>query len=248
MGISSVNMILLTISTFLTLSQAQQPDWCLDAETGTMMCLSGSTLHQKAMDAYVQCSNLGDYGSDMPAGRSIFAAAQQKRNVEERQAGQCPPVNEMGITVNDPNPNYFMDPVVDCVLAAMDFLAPEGFPRNKKISQALGSIVFPNVLESFFWGNNTRQRWDNCRSAVGISSFYMSLASECADSYTEDEVKALKFYGARNDAYTCLSYNLPAACKTAFYTTAYTSAWTTPDQGNGSDSGIISVLLTEFQF
>ena len=229
---------------FLCSNQAQQPDWCLDAETGTMMCLSGSTLHQKAMDAYMQCSNLGDYGSDMPGGRSIFAAAaQQKRNVEERQAGQCPPVSEMGIAVNDPNPNYFTDPVVDCVLEAMDFLAPEGFPRNKKISQALDSIVFPNVLDSFFWGNNTRQRWDNCRSTVGISSYYMSLASECADSYTEDEVKALKFYGARNDAYICLSYHLPAACNNAFYTTAYTSAWTSPDQGNGSGSGsgIISV-------
>merc|ERR1719244_1060952 len=197
-------MILLTISTLLALSQAQQPDWCLDAETGTMMCLSGSTLHQKAMDAYMQCSNLGAYGSDMPGGRSIFAAAaQQMRNVEERQAGQCPPVSEMGIAVNDPNPNYFTDPVVDCVLVAMDFLAPEGFPRNKKISQALNSIVFPIVLESFFWGNNTRQRWDNCRSTVGISSYYMSLASECA--------------------------------------AAYTSAWSNPDQGNGSDSGIISV-------
>merc|ERR1711962_1623161 len=96
MGITSSNMLLLTISSLLALSQAQQPDWCLDAETGTMMCLAGSTLHQKAMDAYLQCSNLGDYGSDMPAGRSIFAAAQQKRNVEERQAGQCPPVSDMG--------------------------------------------------------------------------------------------------------------------------------------------------------
>merc|ERR1719153_1458198 len=182
-------MVLLTISTLLALSQAQQPDWCLDAETGTMMCLSGSTLHQKAMDAYSQCSNLGDYGSDMAGGRSIFAAAaEQKRNVEERQAGQCPPVSEMGIAVN-----------------------------------------------------NTRQRWDNCRSTVGISSFYMSLASECADFYTEDELKALKFYGARNDAYICLSYHLPAACNNAFYTAAYTSAWTSPDQGNGSGSGIISV-------
>merc|ERR1712013_850498 len=198
MGISSVDMILLTISTLLALSQAQQADWCLDAETGTMMCLAGSTLHQKALDAYVQCSNLGDYGSDMPGGRSIFAAAEQKRKVEERQAGHCPPVNEMGIAVNDPNPNYFTDPVVDCVLEAMDFLAPEGFPRNKKISQAV-------------------------------------------DSITEDEAKALKFYGARNDAYTCPSYHLPAACNTAFYTTAYTSAWSNPDQGNGSDSGIISV-------
>merc|ERR1712107_532496 len=102
MGITLVNVILLTISTLLALSQAQQPDWCLDAETGTMMCLAGSTLHQKAMDAYVQCSNLGDYGPDMPGGRSIFAAPQQKRNVEERQAGQCPPVSEMGIAVNDP--------------------------------------------------------------------------------------------------------------------------------------------------
>merc|ERR1719370_2592363 len=125
-------MILLTISSLLALSQAQQPDWCLDAETGTMMCLAGSTLHRKAMDAYLQCSNLGDYGSDMAGGRSIFAAAaQQKRKVEERQAGQCPPVSEMGIAVNDPNPNYFMDPVVDCVLEAMDFLAPRRLhPRN----------------------------------------------------------------------------------------------------------------------
>merc|ERR1712211_60403 len=132
MGISSVNMILLTISTLLALSKAQQPDWCLDAETGTMVCLAGSTLHQKAMDAYLQCSNLGDYGSNMPARRSIFAAAEQKRKVEERQAGQCPPVNEMGIAVNDPNPNYFMDPVVDCVLEAMDFLARKASPATRR--------------------------------------------------------------------------------------------------------------------
>ena len=72
------------------------------------MCIAGSTLHKKAMDAYQQCSFLAEAGSGsgMPVMRSIFGSAQTKRGVEERQTsdGQCPPVSEMGIAVNNPNP------------------------------------------------------------------------------------------------------------------------------------------------
>ena len=92
-----------------TCDQAQQTgsDWCLDSETGTMMCLAGSNLHQKALDAFQQCSYLAESGSDLQAGRSIFGFAQMKRSVEERQisgfeilsnflSGECPPFSEIG--------------------------------------------------------------------------------------------------------------------------------------------------------
>merc|ERR1712037_580474 len=159
-----VNMFLFTLTSLLALSQAQQTgsDWCLDSETGTMMCIAGSKLHQKALDAYQQCSYLAETGSDMPAGRSIFGSVQAKRGVEERQTSdECPPISEMGIAVNDPNP-----------------YVPE-------------------------------------------------------DSMT-DEAKAMKFYGARWDAFQCLTYELSNACQNAFFSTAYTSAWTGEEDGSGS--------------
>ena len=203
-----------------------------------MMCLATSTLHQKAMDAYQQCSYLKEAGYGMPATRSIFGSAQTKRGVDERQTsdGQCPPVSEMGIAVNDPNPMYLEDSMTDCVLGAMDFIAQEGYPRHKQIKKALNTIIFPSVLENFSYGNNTKQRWDNCRNEMyGYKKYMMEGANECGEAYTEDEAKAMKFYGARWDAFQCLTYELSNACENAFYTTAYTSAWTGLEYDSGSD-------------
>jgi len=209
-----------------------------------MMCIAGSKLHQKALDAYQQCSHLAESGSDMPAARSIFGLVQTKRGVEERQTSddQCPPVSEMGIAVNDPSPMLFEDSMKDCVLGAMDFIAPEGYPRNKQITKALDSIIVPSVVENFSYGNTTRQRWDNCRNgyAYGYGNYMAEHATACGEAYTEDEAKAMKFYGARWDAFNCLTWDLSNACHNAFYTTAYTSAWTSEEAGSGSE-GFITV-------
>merc|ERR1711989_184032 len=134
-----------------------------------------STLHQRAMDAYQQCSYLIEAGYGMPAARSIVGSAQTKRGVEERQTsdGQCPPVSEMGIAVNDPNPMYF--------------IAQEGYPRHLQIKKALNTIIFPSVLENFSYGNNTKQRWDNCRNEMyGYKNYMTERANECGEAYTED--------------------------------------------------------------
>ena len=200
-----------------------------------MMCIAGSTLHEKAMDAYQQCSDLAEAGSGSGSGyggpvmRSIFGSAQRKRGVEERQTsdGQCPPVSEMGIAVNDPNPWYPEDSMTDCVLGAMDFIAAEGYPRNKQITRALDSIIMPSVVENFSYGNNTRQRWDNCRNGMySLKNHMIEWATECGDAYTEEEAKAMKFYGSRYDAFQCLTDELSNACQNAFFSSAYTTAWT----------------------
>ena len=200
------------------------------------MCLAGSTLHQKAMDAYQQCSYLTEAGYGMPAGRSIFRSTQTKRGLEERQTSQCIPFSEMGVAVNDPNPWSLQDSMTDCVLGAMDFIAAEGYPRNYQIRKALDTIPFPSVLENFSYGNTTRERWDNCRNEIyGYRNWMIQLTTECGEAYTEDEAKAMKFYGARWDAFQCLTYELSNACQYAFYSTAYTSAWTGFE--DASDSG-----------
>ena len=200
-----------------------------------------SPLHQKALDAYQQCSYLIETGSDMPAGRSIFWSAQTKRGVAERQTSddQCPPVSEMGIAVNDPNPMHFWDSMIDCVLGAMDFIAPEGYPRNRRIMKAIDSINIPEVVELFNnqagGASTTRQGWNNCRNEIyGYRNFMAETATACGEAYTEDEAKAMKFYGARWDAFWCLTRELSNACQNAFFSTAYTSAWTGEEAGSGS--------------
>merc|ERR1719187_2577562 len=152
-----------------------------------MMCLAGSKLHQKALDAYQQCSYLAETGSDMPAGRSIFRSVQAKRGVKERQTSyhQCPPVSEMGIAVNDPNPMYLEDSMTDCVLGAMDFIATEGYPRNSHIAKALDSIIVPFVVENFSYGNTTKQRWNTCRNAFYTTTYTSAWTGEEAGSGSE---------------------------------------------------------------
>ena len=169
-------------------------------------------------EVYQQCSYLTENG--WPAGRSIFGSALAKRGAEERQTsnGQCPPVSEMGIAVNDPNPmGGAEDSMADCVLGAMDFIAPAGHPRNKKIRKALDSITdsqgLPNVLDFFLEGNNTKEKWNSCYEIVGYRNYMMEMATECGDAYTEDEAKAMKFYGARYDAFQCLTMGLRRGCE-----------------------------------
>ena len=206
-----------------------------------MMCIAGSKLHQKALDAFQQCSHLAESGSEMPAGRSIFGFAQTKRGVDERQSsvdgfwsGECTPVSEIGIAVNDPNPLRSEDSMTDCVLGAMDFLAPEGYPRNGKIRKALDTIIVPSVLENFSYGNTTKQRWDNCRNGwmYGLGNYMTERAAQCGEAYTEEEAKSMMFYGARWDAFQCLTIDLRNTCWRAFYETAYNSAWVGED-GSG---------------
>ena len=189
------------------------------------MCIAGSKLHQKALDAYQQCSYLAETGSDMPAGRSIFGSVQAKRGVEERQTSydQCPPVSEMGIAVNDPNPMHGWDSMIDCVLGAMDFITPKGNPRNRRIMKAIDSINIPGVAEAFSRGETTRQGWNNCRNEkYGYRNEMAERATSCGEAYTEDEAKAMKFYGARYDAFKCLTWELSEACWMAAMTTATT--------------------------
>merc|ERR1712055_420732 len=217
-----VNMFLFTLTSLLALTcqlREASLDWCVDSDTGVMMFLAGSRLHQKALDAYQQCSHLAESGSEMPAARSIFGLVQTKRGVEERQTSndQCPPVSEMGIAVNDPSPMLFEDSMKDCVLGAMDFIAPEGYPRNKQITKALDSINIPVVVEVFSRGDTTRQRWDYCRNEkYGFGNSMAERATSCGEAYTEDEAKAMKFYGARWDAFQCLTFELWNACQWAY--------------------------------
>merc|ERR1711990_735870 len=213
-----VMMFLLTLTSFLALSQAQQSgsDSCLDPVTGDMTFFTRSPLHQKALDAYQQCSPV--------INATLFGSSQRKRGVEERQTSddQCPPVSEMGIAVNDPNPMHFWDSMIDCVLGAMDFIAPEGYPRNRRIMKAIDSINIPEVVEVFSRGDTTRQGWNNCRNEkYGYRNEMAERATSCGEAYTEDEAKAMKFYGARYDAFKCLTWELSEACQWAYLTTAH---------------------------
>merc|ERR1712037_1063760 len=104
---------------------------------------------------------------------------------------------------NDPNPMYPTDSRRDCVLGALD------------------SITIPGVVELFSWGDTTRQRWDNCRNKIyGYGNVMAERATSCGEAYTEDEAKAMKFYGARSDAFQCLSFELWNACLRASMTNA----------------------------
>merc|ERR1711971_89614 len=207
-----VKMFLFTFSSLLAFSQAMQSDsdWCLN-ETGLdgmMMCscIAGSMLEQKARDAQQQCSYLAEAGSGSGSGFGSGMPAMRQTSDD-----QCPPVSEMGIAVNDPNPMYPDDSMKDCVLAAMDFLAPGGHPRNKKIAKALDSITVPNVLDFFSYGDNTKEKWNNCYEMNGYRNDMMKRADEC--EYSGDDAKAMKFYGARWDAYWCLTTHLRNACE-----------------------------------
>merc|ERR1712181_49357 len=238
-----VNMLLFTLSSLLAFSQTQQSgsDWCQDwqnemgRDAGIMCaCISGSKLEQKTKEAYQQCSYLAESGSGipagrsifgsgmpagsgsgmpaeagsgMPAGRSIFGSAQMRKTSD----GQCPPVAEMGIAVNDPNPMYSDDSMKDCVLAAMDPLVTGVASRGKRITKALDSIIVPNVLDFFSYGDNTKEKWTNCYEMNGYRNDMMKKADEC--EYSEDEAKAMKFYGARWDAFWCLTTHLRNACE-----------------------------------
>merc|ERR1719239_601321 len=213
-----VKMFLFTLSSLLAFSQAMQSnsDWCLNETEldGMMMCscIAGSMLEQKAKDAQQQCSYLAESGSGSGSGFGSGMPAMRQTSDD-----QCPPVSEMGIAVNDPNPMYPEDSMTDCVLGAMDFLAPGGHPRNKQIRKALDSITSPSFMEFFSYGNNTKERWDNCRNGHGLKNYMMERATKCGDAYTEDEAKAMKFYGARWDAYQCLTMGLHVPCQEAIF-------------------------------
>merc|ERR1711934_342222 len=221
MGVWStlVMMFLLTLTSFLALSQAQQSgsDSCLDLETGNITFYTRSPLHQKALDAYQQCSPV--------INETLFGSSQRKRVGERQTSGdQCPPVSEMGIAVNDPNPMHFWDSMIDCVLGAMDFIAPEGYPRNRRIMKAIDSINIPEVVELFSHGETTRQGWNNCRNEkYGYGNEMAEQATACGEAYTKDEAKAMKFYGARYDAFKCLTWELGFyACHNAYLNMVHT--------------------------
>ena len=110
-----------------------------------MLCLAGSTLHDKALEALYQCSYLADTGygygygrsADLPAQRSFFGSrGQEKMSVEMRQTdGECPPFSELPVAVSDPNNHYPEDAMKDCVLSTMGFLDPKGSVRHKKVKK-----------------------------------------------------------------------------------------------------------------
>merc|ERR1719239_439738 len=110
-----VKMFLFTLSSLLAFSQAMQSnsDWCLN---------------ETELDGMMMCSCLAEAGSGSGSGSGFGSGMPAMRQTSD---DQCPPVSEMGIAVNDPNPMYPEDSMTDCVLGAMDFLAPGGHPRNK---------------------------------------------------------------------------------------------------------------------
>ena len=201
-----------------------------------MTFFTRSPLHQKALDAYQQCSPV--------INATLFGSSQRKRGVQERQTSddQCPPVSEMGIAVNDPNPMHLWDSMIDCVLGAMDFIATEGYPRNSHIAKALDSIIVPSVVENFSYGNTTKEKWDFCFEN-GYKKHAMEMAyDQCGDVYTDAEAKQIQYYGARTDAFLCLT-QLNSACKTSFensMTDAYYAALGY-GTGYGTGSGTVNV-------
>ena len=140
-----------------------------------------------------------------------------KRSVEERQisgfeilsnflSGECPPFSEIGVTVNDPNPlQGVVDSMTDCVLGAMDFISPEGYPLNGWIRKALDTIIEPSVIKNFSWGNIqpflqlsyfslvVKEKWDNCRNGwmYNFGNFVEEKATACGEAYTKDEVRTV---------------------------------------------------------
>ena len=191
-------------------------------DSGMMLCLAGSTLHDKALDAVYQCSHLADSGygygrsADTPAGRSWFGSVTKKGSVEMRQTsdGECLAFSEMPVTVSDPNNPYPEDAMKDCVLTTMGFLGDNGGVRHRKIKKALDTILAPSVLESFSYGNTTNEKWDFCFEN-GYRKHMMEKAAECGDAYTKDEANQLQYYGARWDAFLCLQ-QLNSACQVTF--------------------------------
>merc|ERR1712037_222621 len=126
----------------------------------------------------------------------------------------------MGIALNDPNPMYPTDSrgTVSLVLWTS---SPQKATHVTNRSRKLLTPSPSPVVELFSWGDTTRQRWDNCRNKIyGYGNVMAERATSCGEAYTEDEAKAMKFYGARSDAFQCLSFELWNACLRASMTNA----------------------------
>ena len=222
--------------------QGQQFDtgcW-LPEDSGMMLCLAGSTLHDKALEARYQCAYIAEqaygYGTGTTmAMRSYFGA-------EMRQSTECLPFTELPVTMHDENSPYWGDAMKDCVLDTMGFVDPKGGVRHKKIKEALDSILLPSVMENFSYGNTTKEKWDFCFEN-GYKKHAMEMAyDQCGDVYTEAEAKQIQYYGARTDAFLCLT-QLNSACKTSFensMTDAYYAALGY-GTGYGTGSGTVNV-------
>ena len=129
--------------------------------------------------------------------------------------------NEAGFTPNESALRAHMDkcPAVDqiaetfayqtCVLSEMGFLNEKtGWVRNKKVGKALNKLdsrwSWSNKLGDF---KNGAEFWDQfCRKYSTIAkTTLLEAASKCGDVYTEEDLKTIKFIGARVDADWCLS-------------------------------------------
>ena len=98
-----------------------------------------------------------------------------------------------------------------CVLTGMGFVnEKKGWVRNKKVKKALNKLP-----DDFRWSNKFgdfkkgEEYWDYCKgwSTVATSSL-LDAAKKCGDVYSEDELRTIKFIGARVDAAWCLSYDV----------------------------------------
>merc|ERR1719260_4573 len=86
----------------------------------------------------------------------------------------------------------------------------------------------PEVVELFNnqagGASTTRQGWNNCRNEkYGYGNEMAEQATACGEAYTKDEAKAMKFYGARYDAFKCLTWELGFyACHNAYLNMVHT--------------------------
>ena len=201
-----------------------------------MLCLAGSTLHDKALEARYQCAYIAEQASGYGTGTTM--AMRSYFGAEMRQSTECLPFAELPVTMHDENSPYWGDAMKDCVLDTMGFVDPKGGVRHKKIKKALDSILLPSVMENFSYGNTTKEKWDFCFEN-GYKKQAMEMAyDQCGDVYTEAEAKQIQYYGARTDAFLCLT-QLNSACKTSFensMTDAYYAAL-----GYGTGYGTVNV-------
>jgi len=214
------------------LADISRMEWTRESFSDFHGCLEGSSLYQKASGAYLMCA------SKMTLGLRCEPCNLETSYSSNFEDDQCPPICELGIGVEGAwswegqvvescvhHTTGSYDGLCsdetkwsDCVLTQMGdgrdglgLLAPAGFPRNREIQKGLKALN-PSVIENFSNGTTVKERWNNCRDKFGYQKFMMAKASECGEVYTDEEKKAMKFYGSRLDAIRCLTEELGDAC------------------------------------
>merc|ERR1712037_673829 len=170
----TIDMVLFILSALLAVSQAQdgtcdamqnqayisRMEWTRESFSDFHGCLEGSSLFQKASNAYLMCA------SKMSLGLRCEPCNLETSYSSLFEDDQCPPICELGIGVDYwswegqvvESCGGWHDGLCsgetkfsDCVLTEMGLLAPAGFPRNREIQKGLkveqlqGQVWLPEV-------------------------------------------------------------------------------------------------------